>query len=276
MTMAQSAFPTPPQTPPLALVSSGTKQVSEVSIEHLDSLLETYLGLLDEYTNLRTQLSKLFSDGFFSLARANHISPNLGSGRRYGEEGYDERMKAQRRVVHFPEVSIQDSDETSTKAEPMRLVGEEKKEDHAAERQDSRISIQRTNNDVDADQLSARDLKQRDGSEATGQSSIADSFRALASSPSPTTPRSSCDNKLKVKTLSSSRDPLNWYGILIPQPLREAQAAFVSAVESCIPQLHNVSATMRELETQISGLRIELGLRPDEVVEPDSDGKMQT
>lgn len=63
----------------------------------LDDLLEQYLELLDQYTTLREELSKTFSSGFFSLAQAQRAS-TLGAGRRYGEECYDERMKAQRKV----------------------------------------------------------------------------------------------------------------------------------------------------------------------------------
>jgi coiled-coil domain-containing protein 115 len=63
----------------------------------IDILLESYLTLLDTYTTLRANLSKEFSAGFFSLAQAQRSS-TLGSGRRYGEDFYDERMKAGRGV----------------------------------------------------------------------------------------------------------------------------------------------------------------------------------
>lgn len=65
--------------------------------QRLDELLEQYLHLLDQYTLLREELSKSFSSGFFSLAHAQRAS-TLGAGRRYGQEYYDERMKAQRMV----------------------------------------------------------------------------------------------------------------------------------------------------------------------------------
>src|SRR2546429_5856786 len=101
--MAASEVPTPSQTPSFTSLIS---KPEPVSLERLDSLLEAYLELLDEYTSLRTQLSKQFSEGFFALARANHTSNNLGSGRRYGEEGYDERMKAQSRIMYSVKNSV--------------------------------------------------------------------------------------------------------------------------------------------------------------------------
>lgn len=64
-------------------------------LEYLDSLLERYLRVLHEYQNARQDLSKQFSSGFFNLAQANR---SAGAGRRYGQDYFDERMHASRRV----------------------------------------------------------------------------------------------------------------------------------------------------------------------------------
>lgn len=61
----------------------------------IDSLLERYLALLDEYTQLREQLSRCQSDVFHSLARANFSAER---SMRYGRDHYDERMQASRRL----------------------------------------------------------------------------------------------------------------------------------------------------------------------------------
>src|SRR5690349_4425392 len=71
---------------------------SDALAAQLDGLLAQYLELLDQYTRLRDDLSKTFSSGFFSLAQAQRAT-TLGAGRRYGQDCYDQRMKAQRRVV---------------------------------------------------------------------------------------------------------------------------------------------------------------------------------
>src|SRR5437763_985471 len=73
--MTESTVPTPNPTLPPAPEPSTLNHVPEISLGRLDSLLEAYLDLLDEYTALRTNLSKELSDGFYSLARANHTSP---------------------------------------------------------------------------------------------------------------------------------------------------------------------------------------------------------
>lgn len=64
-------------------------------LEYLDSLLEQYLRVLHEYQNARQDLSKQFSSGFFNLAQANR---SAGAGRKHGQDYYDERMHASRRV----------------------------------------------------------------------------------------------------------------------------------------------------------------------------------
>lgn len=61
----------------------------------VDSLLERYLGLLDEYTKLRCELSTLQAGVFQSIARANFSAER---GVRYGQDFYDDRMQALRRV----------------------------------------------------------------------------------------------------------------------------------------------------------------------------------
>ena len=62
---------------------------------HIDSLLQRYLLLLDEYTRLRTQLSTLQASVFRDIARANFSAER---GLRYGQDQYDERMQALRTV----------------------------------------------------------------------------------------------------------------------------------------------------------------------------------
>ncbi|PHH85336.1 hypothetical protein CDD83_581 [Cordyceps sp. RAO-2017] len=61
----------------------------------IDELLQRYLGLLDEYTALRAELSRLQADVFQNIARANFAAER---GMRYGPDHYDERMSATRHV----------------------------------------------------------------------------------------------------------------------------------------------------------------------------------
>ena len=257
--MTEPTIPTPPQTPPSAIPPSKPDPLPSTSLARLDSLLETYLDFLDQYTTLRTQLSKQFSDGFFALARANHTSTSLGGGRRYGGDGYDERMKAQRRVVYSVEESRGGSDANRDEAEEMGRDG-----DQVAALPSCQISIQKTKHSSPSDETSTGSTEQADDVDAPDHSSTGDSTTAPGSSPTPSKRDSSSETRAKAKLPlpPSNRDPLNWYGILVPQPLRQAQACFTIGVETSIPQLLNTSAAMRELETCISKLRVELGLQP--------------
>ncbi|WEW57539.1 hypothetical protein PRK78_003006 [Emydomyces testavorans] len=111
-------------TPPLSPAISDTSEIPDsAALRDIDDLLEQYLYLLDEHQRLQNELGKhlsavrsvfpvclcarpiteadidwnpALSQGFFALACANRSSP---PGRRYGEDYYDERMKAIRKVT---------------------------------------------------------------------------------------------------------------------------------------------------------------------------------
>lgn len=51
------------------------------------------------------------------------------------------------------------------------------------------------------------------------------------------------------------RDPIRWFGVLVPPPLRLAQSKFVGVVEGPIPQLVTLSKELRVLEIEIGRTR---------------------
>ena len=267
--MAEPTIPTFPKTPSTAL-ASGPMPVSETSLERLDGLLETYLDLLDQYTTLRTQLSKQFRDGFFSLARANHTSTSLGRGRRYGEDGYDERMKAQRRIVYDVEEAGNGRDGHDSKSQQTN-----NQKDQVSRMPVCSVSIQKTKQVATSDETSTQRTEQAEDSKAPDRPSTGEPAPAPASPPTRNKRESSSGTTAKARPLPSTRDPLNWYGILVPPPLRQAQAFFISGVESSMPGLLNTSAAMYELEIRITKLRTELGLRDVSEADLDVDENLQ-
>lgn len=52
-----------------------------------------------------------------------------------------------------------------------------------------------------------------------------------------------------------SADPIRWFGILVPQSLRAAQASFVSSIEGPIPALVNIARNLRSQEIEIGRVR---------------------
>ena len=52
-----------------------------------------------------------------------------------------------------------------------------------------------------------------------------------------------------------TRDPLNWFGILVPPALRTSQSNFKDAVADLIPALASISKEMSEVEIEIRRAR---------------------
>lgn len=52
-----------------------------------------------------------------------------------------------------------------------------------------------------------------------------------------------------------TRDPLDWFGILIPPALRTSQGNFKDAVSGLLPALASISKEMREVEIEVRRAR---------------------
>lgn len=52
-----------------------------------------------------------------------------------------------------------------------------------------------------------------------------------------------------------SKDPLRWFGVLVPPALRSAQASFVSAVEGPVIELSSLMKELRQQEIEIGRVR---------------------
>lgn len=202
----------------------------------LDGLLEQYLELLDQYTTLREELSKTFSSGFFSLAQAQRAS-TLGAGRRYGEECYDERMKAQRKVSWSPGSAGGRLKCTITK--DKEVTTSRKEEEHAKQKSMN----------------SAVENKQLHKDESTEQQ---DKVKKGGSDSQNTPPKVA-----RPKQDPAKRDPLTWFGVLVPPALRQTQAQFVKATEEQIPELIVVNSRLKMIEREVWKLRDQLGISSD-------------
>ncbi|KAI8634759.1 hypothetical protein F5Y19DRAFT_123979 [Xylariaceae sp. FL1651] len=58
-----------------------------------------------------------------------------------------------------------------------------------------------------------------------------------------------------MTTANKPKDPLRWFGVLTPMPLRQAQAQSIRAVEDVIPRLVSVNAQMIEVEIEVRRAR---------------------
>jgi coiled-coil domain-containing protein 115 len=53
----------------------------------------------------------------------------------------------------------------------------------------------------------------------------------------------------------SPKDPLRWFGILVPPALRQAQSSFVAAVDGPIPEIATLTKDLRRQEVDIARVR---------------------
>jgi hypothetical protein len=93
--------------------------------------LERYLGLLDEYTQLRQSLSQLQSGIYQNIARANFSGER---GMRYGQDQYDERMQAIRLL------SIGQNEHQAPIFSLFNAPEEEEEEEKGEERDESSVT----------------------------------------------------------------------------------------------------------------------------------------
>ncbi|KAB5558707.1 hypothetical protein GE09DRAFT_123152 [Coniochaeta sp. 2T2.1] len=164
--------------------------------DDIDCLLERYLGLLDEYTKLRSALTALHTSIYQNIARANFSAER---GIRYGRDLYDERMQASRSL-------------TVTEREdgtPVFVIG-------------SYVQKEK--------ETTVKEEEESCGDEETEKE----------------------DDKQKAQ---EPKDPLRWFGILTPLPLRQAQSKSIEAVEEIIPKLVTVAAQMTDVEIRVRRAR---------------------
>lgn len=232
-------LPSPPASPPPSDKPTTTAPPATLhDLETaLDALLASYLTLLDQYTTLRTELSSHFSSGFLSLAAANrNAASTLGPGRRFGEEGFDGRMRALRRV------SI-----TTTPQPALNGKGPETDLEEA----------------IPAPAISdSPDPDQEDKSPASPPISFSFSFHQQNQNHQPpSSPSTNEDQPQKEKEHPQPpppRDPLKWYTALPPPALRQTQTHFVASLEGPLAALLGVQAEMALLEDRVRRARREL------------------
>lgn len=206
----------------------------------IDHLLEQYLHLLHEYTSLRAELNKLQAGLYQNLARANFTAER---GMRYGQDQYDDRMQASRRVVVLPssvcptfEVIKVEEDDAETTTEKTAQASVSKSEAVAGE--EEKVA-----------QGGPNSREEAEGPE--GEEGMKEAAEPIASSANEMTPKTS-EPKAKKK---KSKDPLRWFGLITPMPLRQAQAQSVQAVEDIVPRLASINAEMAQVEIEVRRAR---------------------
>lgn len=270
-----TTLPSPPATPP----PSTAREVSSSSdlAEKLDGLLESYLSLLDTYTSLRTQLSKEFSSGFLSLAHANrNAAAVLGAGRRFGQEGYDERMKTIRgvsieRVDHGKgETGVKTTGAQRQKAERQRgemsRLGKSTSTSKDSLDHNGKVDATESNSSPEHDDQPENHCSPEAATTEDSRISAPGSTQADASLSLDSEAEHLAISVDKIAYSASNRepgDPLLWFTALPPQALRQTQSHFTSTITTTIPELLTTISKMEALEKRIWDVRGEIGIIED-------------
>ena len=189
-----------------------------MSQSQIDALLGRHLLLLDEYTQLRDRLSKLQSNVYYQLARANFETQR---GFRYGSDQYDERMKASRRV------QIDEDPEEGMSWEVRGVICETESKQEAKEHEET----------ASQDDKLAEEFEEKVG--------------LVDGTDEPVLEEEGPQTAQKRKTV----DPLRWFGLMPPISLRISQSASIEAVQEVMPRLVTVDAKMKRLEIEIRRAR---------------------
>ncbi|KAL4894133.1 hypothetical protein BDV59DRAFT_175906 [Aspergillus ambiguus] len=241
-----------PSDPDLKPAASDTADLTQ----SLDDLLERYLHLLDQHQKLRSQMASSLSSGFLSLAHANYTCP---PGRRYGEDYYDDRMKATRRMTIQPGCAATRTPETRD-ADPSVNPNTFQYTFNIES-----VTTEEPEDDPKSDGPSEKDDSAEDTSSSKDTTKDRSCVVSESSTPSETNESnepasvSSSTSRPKSKTKPRSSDPLRWYGILVPPSLRSAQRSFTDAVEGHLAELASVVVEMQMAEKDIARVREELG-----------------
>jgi vacuolar-type H+-ATPase subunit D/Vma8 len=91
----------------------------------LDPLIRQYLERLDQYQQLQAVLSSELSQGYMDIARANYSTSTSASGlRRFGQDQYDERVKAAKKIKINDENTVTLAMvESEKKVNPINMFG---------------------------------------------------------------------------------------------------------------------------------------------------------
>ena len=243
--------------------------------DRLDALWISYLNTLDLYQQAQAQLQKHLSSGFFSLAQANRSAQ---AGRRYGRDWYDDRMRASWRVRLSPphgdgkggsSYDIEGNESTGYTVPRLAIVS-------------MTNTILDRNKAGATDNITADDEKavpvQQPSPPATPSS---ETFKTQAAEPSRTDDKTGAERSVndsdgaekrakraraaKASQAASEasqaacqdtlRDPLVWFGILVPPALRQAQNHFVAAAGDPVAEAVNAARGLRAMELEIRKVR---------------------
>lgn len=226
---------------------SATTEESETLLGNLmplhhqmDALWTRYLTLLDEYVSAQAMIKRQMASGFLSLAQANFKSPT----RRYGQDYYDDRAVASARV------RVTETDHGTQMAIVKHTLSETV--------DDARNKVSDHDNNEALKIVSTQLPSPSPTPEPKRSESPDEKHDEKHGDGALDAPKINTDSIAQpVSCEPSAYDPIRWFGILVPPPLRAAQKSFSASVQDDggVVQAANSARELRDTEAQIRKLR---------------------
>ncbi|KAF8928347.1 hypothetical protein EDD21DRAFT_385228 [Dissophora ornata] len=243
--------------------------------QDLDNHVLQYMALIDEHLAAWNRISARFQEGRELISQAKYI---MGP-RNVSADCYDHRMKALRGVaVNGPgEIALRDLlAEQKRAAEEVEEVGQNEQANNEYgtgtgglndEEQNGRSGLRRRGgatsgvssgassmafNDGDGTSLVDENRYKKKGSDTTGE----EITRAIIDTtiPSAITATTTTAAAATKKKKERNRDPLLWFGVFVPAPLRNAQSVFQKGLQDVV-EMAMIRQRLLELEETIKTLQ---------------------
>ncbi|KAK5629674.1 hypothetical protein RRF57_005389 [Xylaria bambusicola] len=237
--------------------------------DDIDGLLECYLHLLHEYTSLREELATLQTGMYQSIARANFAAER---GVRFGQDYYDDRMQASRRLAitysSQVEASAKEPSESQSGRHPVVF-----NESVASFTVVSPTAVCPPASDVEDSEATGGSINPHpvprpeagdDGPIEQSATKSTNTESHIGPMPLPeldasVQPRNRTETIAvagkQTTTPKRPSDPLRWFGLLTPMALRQAQTQSIRAVEHVIPRLASLDVEMMGVEIEVRRAR---------------------
>ncbi|KAH0367788.1 hypothetical protein KCU65_g4415, partial [Aureobasidium melanogenum] len=199
--------------------------------DQLDALWEKHLTLLDSYHQAQQQIARHFSSGFFHLAQATFKSTTRV---RYGQEYYDDRMQATTRFDaavddhDLPRLALRVDDTPSPSTKDLNNKSPDEKTDKKEEETPAQQPTPPSTPPTKSEEKLPEEQSHENKSEKTDD---------------------------KEPAQKKVRDPIHWYGILVPPSLRSSQNSFKSAIQNPVIEAANSAQALRHVNMEIRKLR---------------------
>jgi hypothetical protein len=186
-------------------------------------------------------------------------SSTLGAGRRYGEERYDERMKAQW-VVKIKKSALKETSEAVDALVNASAPSNREEEEEEGDKKRPERDKQPRSQTISKSTIPKKHIPPtEDQTEGQKDKLPLQKNPNIDPSPQPSS-ASTALTYTTVKSKTQQKDPLQWYGILNPPPLRQAQTHFLCSINTTIPDLLSTISAMQAIEADIWNCRSTLGL----------------